>query len=62
MKEGVDKTPDAVILVQDDDFADLAEGKLSVQSALQRQKMRLKGKSGAVTYFTTALLGIKPKL
>ena len=62
LKEGVNKSPDAVILVQDDDFADLADGKLTVQSALQKQKMRLKGKTGAVTFFTTALLGSKPKL
>jgi len=62
LKEGVNKTPDAVILVQDDDFADMADGKLSVQSAIMKQKMRLKGKTGAVAYFTTALLGSKPKL
>ncbi len=62
LKEGMNKSPDAVILVQDDDFADLADGKLSVQNAIQKEKMRLKGKTGAVTFFTNALLGSKPKL
>ena len=62
MKEGVNKNADAVVLVQDEDLVDLANGKLSVQNALQKQRMKLKGKVGAVTYFTSALLGAKPKL
>jgi len=62
LKEGANKSPDAVILVQDEDLVDLANGKLSLQNAIQKQKMKMKGKVGAMTYFTNALLGAKPKL
>lgn len=62
LKEGANKSPDAVVLVQDEDLVDLANGKLTVQNALQKQKMKIKGKVGAISSFTTALLGAKPKL
>ena len=41
LKEGSIKNPDAVILVQDEDLMDLANGKLTVQSALQKQRMKI---------------------
>lgn len=55
-------SPDAVILVQDEDLVDIATGKLNVQKAIQKKIVRMKGKKNAMVYFTNILLGARPKL
>ena len=62
LTEGVNKASDTAILVHDEDLVDLASGRLSLQSLLQGRRINVKGKVEAMTQFTSALLGIKPKL
>lgn len=51
-----------MILVKDEDLVDLGNGKLSIQNAIQRKTVQIKGKMNAMVHFANALVGAKPKL